>query len=66
MGCFLIVTNARPILIIVCKVLDAPFEWEIYIDIYYRRSFLFDQPTLWKASWYFPKQDFKPEICLRA
>ena len=40
--CFLIVTNARQILTTVCKVLDVPFEWGIYIDMYYRRNFLFD------------------------
>ena len=28
--CFLIVTNARQILTMVCKVLDVPFEWGIY------------------------------------
>ena len=66
MCCFLIVTNARQILTMVCKVLDVPFEWGIYIDMYYRRNFLFDQPTLLKSSWYFPKQDFKPKICLWA
>ena len=66
MCCFLIVTNARQILTMECKVLDVPFEWGIYIDMYYRRHFLFDQPTLLKSSWYFPKQDFKPKICLRA
>ena len=38
----------------------------IYIDMYYRQNFLFDQPTLLKSSWYFLKQDFKPKICLRA
>ena len=38
----------------------------IYIDMYYRRNFLFDQPTLLKSSWYFPKHDFKPKIYLRA
>ena len=37
----------------------------IDIDMHYRRSFLFDQPTLLKSSCYFLKQDFKPEICLR-
>ena len=47
------------------QVLDVPFEWGIYIDMYYRRNVLFDQPTLLKSSWYFPKQDFKPKICLR-
>ena len=66
MCCFLIVTNARQILTMACKVLDVPFVWGIYIDMYYRRNFLFDQPTLLKSSWYFPKQDFKPKICLRA
>ena len=66
MCCFLIVTNARQILTMVCKFLDVPFEWGIYIDMYYRWHFLFDQPTLLKSSWYFPKQDFKPKICLRA
>ena len=40
--------------------------WNIYIDMYYRRNFMFDQPTLLTSSWYFPKQDFKPKICLRA
>ena len=30
MCCFLIVTNARQILTMVCKVLDVPFEWGIY------------------------------------
>ena len=64
--CFLIVMNARQILTMVCKVLDVPFEWGIYIDMYYRRNFLIDQPTLLKSSWYFPKLDFKPKICLRA
>ena len=59
--CFLIVTNARQILTTVCKFLDVPFEWGIYIDMYYRRNFLFYQPTLLKSSW----QDFKPKICLR-
>ena len=37
-----------------------------YIDMYYRRNFFFDQTTLLKSSWYFPKQDFKPKTCLRA
>ena len=64
--CFLIVQNARHILTMVCKVLDVPFEWGIYIDMYYRPNFLFDQPTLLKSSWYFLKKDFKPKICLRA
>ena len=63
--CFLIVSNARQILTTVCKVLDVPFEWGIYIDMYYRQNFLFYQPTLLKSSWYFPKQGFKPKICLR-
>ena len=63
---FFIVMNARQILTIVCKVFDVPFDWGIYIDMYYRRNFLIDQPTLLKSSWYFPKQDFKPKICLRA
>ena len=63
---FLIVTNARQILTTVGKVLDDPCEWGIYIDMYYRRNFLFDQPTLLKSSWYFPKQEFKPKICLSA
>ena len=63
---FFIVQNARQILTMACKVLDVPFEWGIFIDMYYRRNFLFDQPTLLKSSWYFPKQDFKPKICLRA
>ena len=66
MCCFLIVTNARQILTMVCKVLDVLFDWGIYIDMDYRRNFLFDQTTLLKSSWYFPKQDFKPKICLRA
>ena len=66
MCCFLIVTNARQILTMVYKVLDVPLKWGIYIDMYYRRNFLFDQPTLLKSFWYFPKQDFKPKICLRA
>ena len=61
---FFIVTNARQILTTVCKVLDVPFEWGI--GIYYRRNFLLGQPTLLKSSWYFPKQDFKPKICLWA
>ena len=63
---FLIVTNARQILTMAYKVLDVPFEWGIYIDMYYRRNFLFDQPTLLKSSWYFPKQDLKSKFCLRA
>ena len=29
--CFIIVTNARQILTMICKVLDVPFEWGIYI-----------------------------------
>ena len=65
MCCFLIVTNARQILTMVCKVLDVPFEWGIYIDMYYRWNFLFNQTMLLKSSWYFPKQDFKPKICYR-
>ena len=65
MCCFLIVVNARQILTMVCKVLDVPFEWGIYKDMYYWQNFLFDQQTLLKLSWYFPKQDFKPKICLR-
>ena len=66
MCCFLIVTNARQILTMVCKVLEFPFEWGIYIDTHYRQNFLLDQPTLLKSSWYFPKQDFKLKICLLA
>ena len=66
MCCFLIVTNARQILTMVCKFLDIPFEWGIYTDMYYQRNFLFDQPKLLKSSEHFPKQDFKPKICLRA
>ena len=66
MCCFLIFTNAHQILTIVCKVLDVPFEWGIYIDMYHQWNFLFDQPTLLKPSWYFPKQDFKPKICFPA
>ena len=29
---------------------DVPFEWGIYIDMYYRRQFSFDQQTLLKSS----------------
>ena len=61
MCCFLIVTNARQILTMVCKVFDVPFEWAILST-----KFLIDQPTLLKSYWYFPKPDFKPKICLRA
>ena len=32
--CFLIVPNGRQILTMVCKVLNVPFEWGIYIYIY--------------------------------
>ena len=66
MCCFLIVQNARQLLTMACKVLNVHFEWGIYIDVYHRRNFLFDQPMLLESSWYFPKQDFKPKICLWA
>ena len=49
-----------------CNGLDVPFEWGMYIDMYYRRKFLFDQQTLLKSSWDFPKKDFKPKMCIRA
>ena len=56
---FSYITNASHILTMVCKVLDVPFEWGIYIDMYYQRNFLFNPSTLLRLSWYFLKQDFK-------
>ena len=51
MCCFLVVTCERPSdWTMVCKVLHVPFECGIYIDMYYRRKFLFDQQTLLKSS----------------
>ena len=43
-------------LTMVCKVLDFPFEWGIYLDMYNRWKFLFDQQMLLK-SWYFLKNN---------
>ena len=37
------------------KVLHVPSESGIFIDMYYWRKFLFDQQTLLKSSWHFPK-----------
>ena len=61
MCCFLIVRTPA----MACKGLDVAFEWGLYIDMYYGQKFLFDQQTLLKSSWYFPKKDFKPQICIR-